>query len=404
MQEILLRELNGIGVDYTTRVTESMLARVHFIVRTDPANPPGDDRRRRARRAARRRDPAVGRRLPPGAGAQARRRAGQGAVRRGTPTRSRRATRTSTRRTRRCKDLAKLELLEEPGQLEMHLFRKRQRRRRRAVQGLPVRRADDALGRAAGAALARRAGRPTSGRTRSAAPTAPSTSTTSACSCPPAHRELRRGARRRWRTRSRPPGGARPRSTASTSWCCAAGLTWRQVVVLRAYAKYLRQAGTVFSQEYMESTLHRLPGDRRAAGGAVRDPVRPAAAAGRRGPRSCRPRSWSTAISRQLDDVASLDQDRILRSYLTLIQATLRTASSSAAPTGGPSRTWRSSSTRRRSRTCRRPGRSTRSSSTRPGSRACTCASARSPAAACAGRTGARTSAPRCSAWSRRRW
>ena len=42
MQEILLRELNGVGVDYTTRVTESMLARVHFIVRTDPANPPGD--------------------------------------------------------------------------------------------------------------------------------------------------------------------------------------------------------------------------------------------------------------------------------------------------------------------------------------------------------------------------
>ena len=64
-------------------------------------------------------------------------------------------------------DLAKLELLEEPGQLEMHLYRKRRpgqdgdagaRRPRRAVQGLPVRRADDALRRAAGAALAGRAG------------------------------------------------------------------------------------------------------------------------------------------------------------------------------------------------------------------------------------------------------
>ena len=33
-----------------------------------------------------------------------------------------------------------------------------------------------------------------------------------------------------------------------------------------------------------------------------------------------------TAIGHQLDDVASLDQDRILRSYLTLIQATLRTS------------------------------------------------------------------------------
>src|SRR3989442_6567491 len=34
-----------------------------------------------------------------------------------------------------------------------------------------------------------------------------------------------------------------------------AGLTWRQVVILRAYAKYLRQAGTGYSQESMESTL-----------------------------------------------------------------------------------------------------------------------------------------------------
>ncbi|NED90521.1 NAD-glutamate dehydrogenase, partial [Streptomyces sp. SID11233] len=34
-----------------------------------------------------------------------------------------------------------------------------------------------------------------------------------------------------------------------------AGLTWRQAMVLRAYAKYLRQAGATFSQDYMEDTL-----------------------------------------------------------------------------------------------------------------------------------------------------
>ena len=33
------------------------------------------------------------------------------------------------------------------------------------------------------------------------------------------------------------------------------GLTWREVVILRAYAKYLRQAGIAFSQAYMEQTL-----------------------------------------------------------------------------------------------------------------------------------------------------
>ena len=57
----------------------------------------------------------------------------------------------------------------------------------------------------------------------------------------------------------------------------------------------------------------------------------------------------------------------------------------------------RSSSRRARSPTCPSRARRSRSSSTRPGSRASTCAVGPSPAAACAGRTGRRTSARRCS-------
>ena len=38
-----------------------------------------------------------------------------------------------------------------------------------------------------------------------------------------------------------------------------AGLTWRQVVVLRAYARYLRQAGTQFSQTYLQRVLRANP-------------------------------------------------------------------------------------------------------------------------------------------------
>ena len=34
-----------------------------------------------------------------------------------------------------------------------------------------------------------------------------------------------------------------------------AGLTWREVVVLRAYARYLRQAGNRFSQGYIQRVL-----------------------------------------------------------------------------------------------------------------------------------------------------
>ncbi|MEE3918343.1 hypothetical protein V2I01_06230 [Micromonospora sp. BRA006-A] len=51
-------------------MTESMLARVHFVVPTRPIRP--RHRRRPARRGTGRRDPAVGRRLPAGAGTQAR--------------------------------------------------------------------------------------------------------------------------------------------------------------------------------------------------------------------------------------------------------------------------------------------------------------------------------------------
>ena len=43
-----------------------------------------------------------------------------------------------------------------------------------------------------------------------------------------------------------------------------AGLTWQQASVLRAYAKYLRQAGTTFSQGYIEQTLSQHTGDRRS--------------------------------------------------------------------------------------------------------------------------------------------
>ncbi|HEY4555829.1 MAG TPA: NAD-glutamate dehydrogenase, partial [Lysobacter sp.] len=39
----------------------------------------------------------------------------------------------------------------------------------------------------------------------------------------------------------------------------AAGLSWRQVAMLRAYCKYLLQVGVTFSQAYMEQTLSRYP-------------------------------------------------------------------------------------------------------------------------------------------------
>lgn len=101
----------------------------------------------------------------------------------------------------------------------------------------------------------------------------------------------------------------------------SAGLNWRQAMVLRAYAKYLRQAGSTFSQDYMESTLQnnvhttrllvslfeaRMAPERQSAGTELTDGL-------------------LEELDGALDQVASLDEDRILRSFLTVIKATLRT-------------------------------------------------------------------------------
>ncbi|MET7698968.1 NAD-glutamate dehydrogenase [Streptomyces sp. NPDC005485] len=101
----------------------------------------------------------------------------------------------------------------------------------------------------------------------------------------------------------------------------SAGLSWRQAMVLRAYAKYLRQAGSTFSQDYMEDTLRnnvhttrllvslfeaRMSPDRQRAGTELTDAL-------------------MEELDAALDQVASLDEDRILRSFLTVIKATLRT-------------------------------------------------------------------------------
>ncbi len=100
-----------------------------------------------------------------------------------------------------------------------------------------------------------------------------------------------------------------------------AELTWRQVVVLRAYARYLRQAGIQFSQNYLQRVLRANPAITRLLVRLFESRFDPALQAGAE--------ERCTAITEELrgalDEVVSLDHDRILRSYLALIEATLRT-------------------------------------------------------------------------------
>ncbi|CAM5459651.1 NAD-glutamate dehydrogenase [Streptomyces avidinii] len=101
----------------------------------------------------------------------------------------------------------------------------------------------------------------------------------------------------------------------------SAGLTWRQAVVLRAYAKYLRQAGATFSQDYMEDTLRNNVHTTRLLISLFEARMSP----GRQSAGSELVDAMLEELDGALDQVASLDEDRILRSFLTLIKATLRT-------------------------------------------------------------------------------
>jgi len=104
----------------------------------------------------------------------------------------------------------------------------------------------------------------------------------------------------------------------------AAGLDWQQVSWLRAISRYLQQARVPFSQPYLATALNAHP---EIAAGLVDlfatkfDPdaklseeERSAALADRR-----------QRLADELDAVASLDHDRILRAFLAVIEACVRT-------------------------------------------------------------------------------
>jgi NAD-specific glutamate dehydrogenase len=105
-----------------------------------------------------------------------------------------------------------------------------------------------------------------------------------------------------------------------------------------------------------------------------------------------------------MDRVSSLDDDRILRAFIGAIEATLRTGYYQKKNDGLPAHTISLKFDSAKVPDLPKPRPYARSSSTARAWRACTCASGRSRAAACAGRIAARISAPRCWAWSRRRW
>src|SRR4249919_1558645 len=141
-----------------------------------------------------------------------------------------------------------------------------------------------------------------------------------------------------------------------------ASLSWRQVAMLRGYCKYLLQVGVPFSQSYVEATFARYPilarllvelfeakfdpstgneskaeiksgmerfGQQLAAlastDAAMLAAVQPVVEA-RAGKRDAQLEATRDAFRGLLDRVSSLDEDRIFRSFLGVIDATLRTS------------------------------------------------------------------------------
>ncbi|MEJ7775785.1 MAG: NAD-glutamate dehydrogenase domain-containing protein, partial [Nocardioidaceae bacterium] len=102
-----------------------------------------------------------------------------------------------------------------------------------------------------------------------------------------------------------------------------AGLTWRQATVLRAYAKYMRQGNSPFALDYIEGALRSNVDITRLLVRLFESRFDPDADPDL--DRTSQTEELEVRIKKSLDDVASLDHDRILRSYLTHVRATLRT-------------------------------------------------------------------------------
>jgi len=100
-----------------------------------------------------------------------------------------------------------------------------------------------------------------------------------------------------------------------------AGLTWHEVVILRSYTNFLRQAKYPFSRHYIEQTLSWHPSISKRIVRlfkVLHDPFD-------QKDTERRAKKISKEINSRLQKVEQLDQDRILRSFKSLVEHTLRT-------------------------------------------------------------------------------
>ena len=112
----------------------------------------------------------------------------------------------------------------------------------------------------------------------------------------------------------------------------AAGLDWREVAILRTYAKYFKQIGFTFSQEYMETALNNNVKIARKLVRLFEVRCNPC----ENSKRESRLIDLTAEILNDLDNVTNLDEDKIIRQYVQAINATLRTNFYQADSNGKP--------------------------------------------------------------------
>jgi len=101
-----------------------------------------------------------------------------------------------------------------------------------------------------------------------------------------------------------------------------AGLGWRDVVLLRCFARYLRQLRIPYSHEMIASALVAHPKATRKTCALFllkHDPSLKDAE------RAAKMKAMEESLIGSLADVSALEEDRIIRRYLNLVQASLRT-------------------------------------------------------------------------------
>ncbi|WND03823.1 NAD-glutamate dehydrogenase [Temperatibacter marinus] len=113
----------------------------------------------------------------------------------------------------------------------------------------------------------------------------------------------------------------RAENDAFNTLVMTSGMTWSEILVLRAYGKYLRQLGLGYTPEYISQCMvehSKLSATLVSLFRTLFDPQT-------KGNREKQAKTIANGLMSELEKVSSLDQDRILRAYLSVMSATQRT-------------------------------------------------------------------------------